>query len=102
RQEGQTGRTSTETIRLPTGVRLKQRTALSYNPACHATNRTNKDTAEATLMETEELRTRLAETHASSFGWTLACCRRDASEAEEVLQIVYLKVLEGKARFDGT
>jgi RNA polymerase sigma-70 factor, ECF subfamily len=31
----------------------------------------------------------------------MACCRRDAAEAEEVLQIVYLKVLTGKARFNG-
>src|SRR5438105_15250430 len=52
-------------------------------------------------METKELRAKLAESHASNFGWALACCRRDPSEAEEVLQNVYLKVLEGKARFDG-
>ncbi len=83
-------------------MRLKQTGALSYNPAGHATNRANRNIAEATLMETQELRARLAETHASSFGWALGCCRRDAAEAEEVLQIVYLKVLEGKARFDGT
>lgn len=76
--------------------------ALSYNPARHATNRTNSKINEARLMEKEDLRAKLAETHASSFGWALACCRSDANEAEEVLQIVYLKVLEGKARFDGS
>jgi RNA polymerase sigma-70 factor (ECF subfamily) len=52
-------------------------------------------------METEELKAVLAEHHASSFGWAMACCLRDQAEAEEVLQIVYLKVLEGKARFNG-
>jgi RNA polymerase sigma factor (sigma-70 family) len=31
----------------------------------------------------------------------MSCCWRDPSEAEGVLQAVYLKVLEGKARFDG-
>ena len=58
--------------------------------------------AEAPLMETDELRAQLEQLHASSFGWALACCRRDHSDAEEALQIAYLKVLEGKARFNGS
>src|SRR3989442_1325100 len=53
-------------------------------------------------METEELKAVLEQHHSSSFGWAMACCRRDPAEAEDVLQIVYLKVLEGKARFNGT
>lgn len=52
-------------------------------------------------METEELKALLEQHHASSFGWALGCCRRDPADAEDVLQIVYLKVLEGKARFNG-
>ena len=47
------------------------------------------------------LRTELQTLHASSFGWALACCRRDAREAEDVLHTAYLKVLDGRARFDG-
>jgi len=43
----------------------------------------------------------LAEIHAESFGWALACCHRDRSLAEEVLQVTYVKVLDGTARFDG-
>jgi len=39
--------------------------------------------------------------HPASFGWALACCARNRDEAEEVLQTVYLKVLDGRARFDG-
>lgn len=58
--------------------------------------------AETPLMQTDELRAHLEQLHASSFGWALACCRRDHSDAEEVLQIAYLKVLEGKARFNGS
>jgi RNA polymerase sigma factor (sigma-70 family) len=42
----------------------------------------------------------LAELHPASFGWALACCRWDREEAEEVLQTAYLKVLDGRARFD--
>ena len=53
-------------------------------------------------MESDELKAELEQHHASSFGWAMACCRRDPAEAEDVLQIVYLKVLEGKVRFDGT
>lgn len=39
--------------------------------------------------------------HPESYAWALACCGRRADEAEEVLQTVYLKILEGKARFGG-
>ena len=39
--------------------------------------------------------------HPASYAWSLSCCRRNRDEAEEVLQDVYVKILEGKARFDG-
>jgi RNA polymerase sigma-70 factor (ECF subfamily) len=48
-----------------------------------------------------DLRCALEQHHAASFGWALACCGRDRVEAEDVLQASYLKVLEGRARFDG-
>ena len=43
----------------------------------------------------------MAALHPASFAWALACTRWNAAEAEEVLQSVYLSVLEGRARFDG-
>ncbi len=43
----------------------------------------------------------LASMHADAFGWAMACCRRDRALAEEVLQMSYVKVLSGEARFDG-
>jgi RNA polymerase sigma factor (sigma-70 family) len=52
-------------------------------------------------MELAELRTQLEELHTASFGWALSCCRQNYAEAEEVLQTVYLKILQGKASFDG-
>jgi len=58
--------------------------------------------AETQLMGNDELRAQLEQLHASSFRWALACCRRDRSAAEDVLQNAYLKVLEGKARFNGS
>jgi RNA polymerase sigma factor (sigma-70 family) len=39
--------------------------------------------------------------HFESYGWALSCCRRRRDEAENVLQLVYVKVLSGKAVFDG-
>ncbi len=39
--------------------------------------------------------------HAASFGWALACCRRDRESAQEALQAAYCKVLSGQVRFDG-
>lgn len=48
-----------------------------------------------------ELEPLLAETHAAAFAWALACCRWRRQEAEDVLQSAYLKVLDGRARFDG-
>lgn len=43
----------------------------------------------------------LREHHQASWGWALSCCGRRDQDAEEVLQKAYLKVLEGKARFEG-
>ncbi len=52
-------------------------------------------------MEIAELRAQLEKCHARSFGWALQCCDGDRVEAEDVLQSAYLKVLDGRARFDG-
>jgi RNA polymerase sigma factor (sigma-70 family) len=37
--------------------------------------------------------------HADCFAWAMACCGRDRTEAEDVLQTSYLKVLDGRAVF---
>ena len=52
-------------------------------------------------MELSELKAQLEKLHTASFGWALSCCRQNHAEAEEVLQTVYLKILQGKARYDG-
>lgn len=39
--------------------------------------------------------------HPCSFAWALLCCGRNRDDAEDVLQDVYLKILEGRARFEG-
>jgi RNA polymerase sigma-70 factor (ECF subfamily) len=48
-------------------------------------------------MDTSELE-RL---HAGAFGWALSCCGGDRAAAEDALQASYLKILDGRARFDG-
>ena len=39
--------------------------------------------------------------HPHGFPWAVTCCRGDRTEAEDVLHLAYLKVLDGRARFDG-
>jgi RNA polymerase sigma-70 factor (ECF subfamily) len=51
-------------------------------------------------MDDVELRLQLERVHADCFGWAMACCGRDRDDAEEVLQTVYLSVLDGHARYD--
>jgi RNA polymerase sigma-70 factor (ECF subfamily) len=52
-------------------------------------------------MDLEELKSRLECHHQESYGWARFCCRGDADEADNVLQTVYLKILEQRAVFDG-
>jgi RNA polymerase sigma-70 factor (ECF subfamily) len=48
-----------------------------------------------------DLRAALERHHAESMGWAMACCGFDRSEASDVLQESYLKVLDGRAVFRG-
>jgi len=52
-------------------------------------------------MEISELKEELEKLHQASFGWALNCCRHHRVDAEEVLQTVYLKILQGKAVYRG-
>lgn len=36
-----------------------------------------------------------------SYGWALSCCAGHPADAEDVLQGVYQKIFEGRARYDG-
>ena len=69
--------------------------AVSYDSASRATN------ASDGAMDRAELERQLQAFHAASFAWALACCDRKRNDAEDVLQTVYVKVLDGKARFEG-
>jgi RNA polymerase sigma-70 factor (ECF subfamily) len=52
-------------------------------------------------MEIAELKAEIEKLHQASFGWALNCCRQNRADAEEVLQTVYLKILQGKAIYRG-
>ncbi len=52
-------------------------------------------------MQPADLERALEQVHTAAFGWALACCLGHRSDAEDVLQTTYLKVLDGRARFDG-
>jgi len=52
-------------------------------------------------MSPADLTAELEHLHATAFGWALSCCGWDRTAAEDVLQASYLKLLDGRARFDG-
>src|SRR2546426_369219 len=52
-------------------------------------------------MSPQDLAAQLEQLHAAAFGWALSCCGWDRPAAEDVLQASYLKILDGRARFDG-
>ena len=60
-----------------------------------------RSAAAAVALDEAGLRNALEALHLESYGWALSCCRRRADEAENVLQLVYLKLLSGKAVFEG-
>lgn len=48
-----------------------------------------------------DIRSLLKEHHKKSYIWALRCCRGNKEEAKEALQESYLKVLDGRAKFNG-
>jgi RNA polymerase sigma-70 factor (ECF subfamily) len=66
-----------------------------------AARRERSQRVEAVRDEASTGASELEALHAASFAWALSCCRGRRDEAAETLQAAYLKVLTGKARFDG-
>jgi RNA polymerase sigma-70 factor, ECF subfamily len=48
-----------------------------------------------------DLRDELARVHPQAHAWAVRCCRDDRGNAEDVLHEAYMKVLDGRARFEG-
>ncbi|MFK8161422.1 MAG: RNA polymerase sigma factor, partial [Lewinella sp.] len=51
-------------------------------------------------MTEKQLEQRLQAHHEDAFRWASQCCHYNPHDAEEVLQMTYLKIAEGKARFN--
>jgi RNA polymerase sigma-70 factor (ECF subfamily) len=60
-----------------------------------------KETPRTHAMEQCELERELGRLHSESWGWALACCRRDRDLAEDALQSAYLRILSRGAKFNG-
>ncbi|NQU09599.1 RNA polymerase sigma factor [bacterium] len=52
-------------------------------------------------MDEAAVRAQLEQHQAVSYGWALSCCARDPDGAADILQATYLKILQGRARYDG-
>jgi RNA polymerase sigma-70 factor (ECF subfamily) len=53
------------------------------------------------LIDEIELRAQLEKHHTAGFGWALNCCSHNNTEAKDVLQLAYLKILQGRAKYNG-
>jgi RNA polymerase sigma factor (sigma-70 family) len=72
---------------------------LSYETQRDPTKPENAETERT--MDRADWEAKLEALHPCSFAWAMGCCDRDRDDAEEVLQDVYLKIFEGRARFEG-
>jgi RNA polymerase sigma-70 factor (ECF subfamily) len=52
-------------------------------------------------VRTVDWRLELERLHTMSFAWALHCCRQRREQAQDVLQDVYVRVLDGRAQFAG-
>lgn len=55
----------------------------------------------STARRPDDLEGRLAGLHEAAFGWACSCCEWNEADAEDVLQTTYVKVISGRARYDG-
>lgn len=68
-------------------------TARSYETGSRTTNLQN--------VNHDELAQGLEALHPAGYGWAVSCCGWRREDAEDVLQLSYMKILSGEARFDG-
>jgi RNA polymerase sigma-70 factor (ECF subfamily) len=52
-------------------------------------------------MDRSAVERELEALHPQSFAWALVCCGHHRADAEDALQDAYLRVLDGRARFEG-
>src|SRR5690349_15450053 len=76
---------------------------LFVGDCCHTIDpvQTTNSRNQSNGMDISDLKAELEKLHPASFGWALSCCGQNRADAEEVLQTVYLKILQGKACYRG-
>ena len=52
-------------------------------------------------MNNHSIKAQLKLNHRDAFMWARHCCGHDHEDAREVVQIAYLKIMEGRARYHG-
>jgi RNA polymerase sigma-70 factor (ECF subfamily) len=52
-------------------------------------------------MTPKDIQAEIERLHAAGFAWAMVCSDRNRERAEDVLQTSYLKVLDGRAAFEG-
>ena len=52
-------------------------------------------------LDMAEFWRQIEQNHLACYGWALVCCAQNSAQAEDVMQTVYLKVLDGSARYGG-
>ena len=53
-------------------------------------------------MNSNSIKSQLKQHHRDAFIWARHCCNYNTEDAQEVVQIVYLKIMEGKAVYRGS
>jgi RNA polymerase sigma-70 factor (ECF subfamily) len=66
-----------------------------------STNEMVADGSAEPRMDRRELEAELEREHPHGFAWAVRCCGGNRADAEDVLHHAYLKVLDGRARFEG-
>jgi RNA polymerase sigma factor (sigma-70 family) len=86
---------ATVAIRVPFDLLVISAEFLEHS--CHAGSNLTSQSAVSIV----DWRLELERLHTMSFAWALHCCGHRRDEAEELLQEVYIRVLDGRARFAG-
>src|ERR1700730_4162360 len=59
-----------------------------------------KNNSNQNRLYKEDIKVRLESCHKEVFRWALKCCNNNIDHAKDIMQNVYLKILDGKANYN--